>query len=240
MDIQQSVDGRIRELSLFAGAGGGILAGQLLGWRTVCAVERDAYAAAILAQRQNDRCLEPFPIWSDVTTFDHRPWAGRVDVVSGGFPCQAFSKAARGRNKPEKNLWGYMRNIILGVQPPIVFGENVSRKAIDQAERDLSEIGYKCQIIKLSASDLGADHIRNRFWIFAYTDNKRELLRKIHDEMANREKLQNSVWKSIPSERGMVDGLANRMDRIKATGNGQIPIVAATAFRIMVQTTMSL
>jgi hypothetical protein len=81
----------LNELALFAGVGGGILGGKLLGWNTVCAVERDAYAAAVLAQRQNDGVLEPFPIWSDVTTFDGRPWRGIVDVVSGGFPCQDIS-----------------------------------------------------------------------------------------------------------------------------------------------------
>lgn len=79
--------GQLRELALFAGAGGGILGGLLLGWRTVCAVEVNPYAASVLAQRQNDGILAPFPIWDDVRTFDGKPWRGRVDVVSGGFPC---------------------------------------------------------------------------------------------------------------------------------------------------------
>ena len=57
MAIQQETDGELRELALFAGAGGGILGGKLLGWRTVCAVEWDAYAASVLAARQNDGCL---------------------------------------------------------------------------------------------------------------------------------------------------------------------------------------
>lgn len=61
MVIQQSNDEGLRELALFAGAGGGILGGKLLGWRTICAVEHDAYAAQVLAQRQNDGILEPFP-----------------------------------------------------------------------------------------------------------------------------------------------------------------------------------
>ena len=96
MANQQSDDERFRELALFTGAGGGILGGKLLDWRTVCAVERDAFAAAVLAQRQNDGCLEPFPIWSDVETFDGKPWRGRVDVVSGGFPCTDISCAGKG------------------------------------------------------------------------------------------------------------------------------------------------
>jgi site-specific DNA-cytosine methylase len=82
----------MRELSLFAGAGGGILGGQLLGWHTVCAVENDGYAAGVLVGRQNDGCLPPFPVWCDVTTFAGRPWRGIVDVVSGGFPCQGMSQ----------------------------------------------------------------------------------------------------------------------------------------------------
>jgi len=68
----------MNELALFAGAGGGILGGQLLGWRTVCAVENDPYAASVLVARQNDGVLPPFPIWDDVRTFDGRPWRGML------------------------------------------------------------------------------------------------------------------------------------------------------------------
>lgn len=71
----------MNELAIFAGAGGGILGGKLLGWRTVCAVERNAYCAQVLAQRQNDGLLQPFPIWSDVCSFDGKPWNGIVDVI---------------------------------------------------------------------------------------------------------------------------------------------------------------
>jgi DNA (cytosine-5)-methyltransferase 1 len=64
--------GKVNELELFAGAGGGILGGKLLGWRTVCAVEVDAAAREKLMARQNDGSLEPFPIWSDVRSFTAR------------------------------------------------------------------------------------------------------------------------------------------------------------------------
>ena len=53
----------MNELALFAGAGGGILGGGLLGWRTVCAVEWEPYPASVLCARQNDGLLPPFPIW---------------------------------------------------------------------------------------------------------------------------------------------------------------------------------
>ena len=81
----------LNELALFAGAGGGILGGKLLGWRTVCAVEWEPYPASVLCARQNDGFLPPFPIWDDIQTFDGKPWRGIVDVVSGrnGEPFEA-------------------------------------------------------------------------------------------------------------------------------------------------------
>src|SRR5574340_287710 len=113
MADKSGADGGLRELALFAGAGGGILGGKLLGWRTVCAVERDAYAAQVLAQRQNDGILAPFPIWSDVCSFDGKPWRGIVDVVSGGFPCQDISVAGKGAGitGERSGLWSEMVRI---------------------------------------------------------------------------------------------------------------------------------
>ena len=111
----------MNELALFAGAGGGILGGHLLGWRTVCAVERDAYAAQVLAQRQNDGTLRPLPIWSDVCSFEGKQWRGVIDVVSGGFPCQDISGAGKGAGIEEERsgLWKQMARIIGEVRPPI-------------------------------------------------------------------------------------------------------------------------
>ena len=100
----------MNELALFAGAGGGILGGKLLGWRTVCAVEWEPYPASVLCARQNDGFLPPFPIWDDVQTFDGKPWRGIVDVISGGFPCQDISAIGGGggslaREAPCGNTW---------------------------------------------------------------------------------------------------------------------------------------
>ena len=94
----------MNELALFAGAGGGILGGHLLGWRTICAVEWEAYPASVLVARQNDKILPPFPIWDDVQTFDGKPWRGIVDVVSGGFPCQDISAAGGGLESQEQEV----------------------------------------------------------------------------------------------------------------------------------------
>lgn len=112
-------DHEVRELALFAGAGGGILGGKILGWRCICAVERDRYAAAVLAARQNDQSLAPFPIWDDVATFDGRAFRGRVDVVSAGFPCQDISAAGNGAgiDGAKSGLWRHAARIIRDIQP---------------------------------------------------------------------------------------------------------------------------
>ena len=220
---------RMNELALFAGAGGGLLASQLLGWRTVAAVEYSTWNAGVLAQRQNDGILEPFPIWDDVRTFDGSQFRGVIDVVSGGFPCQAFSKAARGRNIAEKNLWPEMFRVICDVEPRYVFGENVSRKAIDKACDDLESVGYETKAISLSTADLGGDHIRERFWLLAYADDHGELLRGFDAEAFMRASISGGVWKTKPPNSGMDDGMAYRVERYTATGNGWVPIVAVSA-----------
>ena len=160
----------MHELALFAGAGGGLLAGHLLGWTPVCAVERDAYAACVLANRQNDRIFPPFPIWSDVETFDGREWRGIVDVVSGGFPCQDISGAGKGAglSGPRSGLWFQMLRIIREVQPEWVFIENSDKligRGICTVESGLSEAGFTCRIGLLSAAACGANHERQRCWI---------------------------------------------------------------------------
>ena len=228
----------MNELALFAGSGGGLLASHLIGLRTVCAIERDEYCQHVLVQRQNERILQPFPIWDDVCTFDGRLWKGSIDVVSGGFPCQAFSTAARGRNIASKNLWGEMLRITREVCPEFVFAENVAERAILTAKQDLEAEGYSCQHIKLSAKDLGADHIRDRYWLLAHSDNNGKLLSTLNAKAPVLQEFRASVWETNSDELRVVDGMAHRLDRFKATGNGQVPIVAATAFLFLLGKTL--
>ena len=222
----------MNELALFAGAGGGILASKILGWRTVCAVELDSYCRSILVRRQNERILDPFPIWDDVRTFDGKPWISSIDIVTGGFPCQAFSNAAAGKNNAD-DLWPEMFRIVADVAPSFVFAENVSKDAINKACDDLETLGYKTRAISLSAADVGADHIRGRHWLLAYTDNKSKLLRGINAKMAGMQSVAARVWESDARSARVPDGMAHRMERLKATGNGQVPAVAVEAFKLM-------
>ena len=196
-------------------------------------VELDWYCRCVIVQRQNDRFFKSnFPIWDDVRTFDGRAWRGRIDVVSGGFPCQAYSKAAAGKNNAD-DLWPEMRRIVADVTPRYVFAENVSRDAINQAANDLESMGYKTKAIELSAADMGADHIRERCWLLAYSDNDGELLCSINAETRWMQELGKGVWEDYPESLRMADGVAARVDRLKAIGNGQVPLCAATAWRIL-------
>ena len=162
----------MNELALFAGAGGGILGGQLLGWRTVCAVEFDEYARSVLLARQNDGRFEPFPVWDDVRTFDGRPWCGTVDVVSGGFPCQDISAAGKGEgiSGSRSGLWHHMARIIREVQPAFVFAENspmLTSRGLDVVLGDLAAMGFDAEWGVLGAHRAGAPHKRDRIWILA-------------------------------------------------------------------------
>jgi DNA (cytosine-5)-methyltransferase 1 len=135
-------------------------------------VEHDAYAAGVLCARQNDGLLEPFPIWSDVRTFDGRPWRGAVDVVSGGFPCQDISLAGKGAgiDGERSGLWSHMARIVGEVRPGFVYVENSPAlliRGIGRVINDLAALGYGCQWGVLGAADVGAPHQRDRLWLVA-------------------------------------------------------------------------
>ena len=171
------------ELALFAGAGGGILGGKLLGWKTVCAVELDLYAASVLVQRQNDGCLRPFPIWSDVSSFridnpDCKPvieqlrrLAGEL-VISGGFPCQDISCAGKGAGLAgsRSGLWSEYARIIREIRPRYIFVDNspmLTSRGLGTVLGDISEMGYNARWCVLGADDVGAPHKRKRIWVRA-------------------------------------------------------------------------
>jgi len=239
----------MNELALFAGAGGGILGGKLLGWRTVCAVEWEPYPASILCARQNDGFLPPFPIWDDVQTFDGKPWRGLVDVVSGGFPCQDISAAGKGAGieGERSNMWKHMARIIGEVEPTFAFIENspmLRTRGLGVVLQDLAKMGYDAKWGVLGASDVGAQHKRERLWIVAYSNSKR--LQWSHNYSEKTKRLQQSITEHIqigvPITRAMLstsyfqrraDAVAYWVDRLKAIGNGQVPLCAATAWRIL-------
>ena len=251
---------RMNELALFAGAGGGILGGKLLGWRTVCAVEWEPYAAGVLAARQNDKILEPFPIWDDVQTFDGTPWRGIVDVVSGGFPCQDISAAGKGAgiDGERSSMWKHMARVVCEVKPRWVFVENspmLTIRGLGTVLRDLASLGFDAAWTVLSAADLGAPHLRERIWIVA-TDPDRNRLEAdtdktaicgtAYDHWSARRLGEVGFTRQWPGTRpvgarpmGVGNGVAEDLGAIKAAGNGQVPRVAAAAFSILAEQLMT-
>lgn len=205
----------LNELALFAGAGGGILGGHLLGWRTVCAVECNAYAASVLVARQNDGTLAPFPIWDDVCTFDGRPWRGRVDVLSGGFPCQDISSAGQGAgiDGARSGLWAQMARIIGEVRPRFVLVENspmLTSRGLGRVLGDLAAMGYDARWGVLGACDAGAPHQRERIWILAYAREDGWPWGRQHEQpadLAGTSGSQGETWHplALPAARGRED-----------------------------------
>jgi len=247
----------MNELHLFAGAGGGILGGILLGHTTVCAVEIEPYCRKVLLQRQRDGILPKFPIWDDVCTFDGTPWRGKVDVVCGGFPCTDFSNANQcesrlsGLDGKRSGLWSEMFRIVCEVRPKIVFVENVPnliKFGIGSVLSDLAQIGYNAKWCVLGSRDCGGVHKRERVWILAVHSNIDRLQEEqpinpnVEKEDGNKEITRNASRTTgvdgvreyiMPHIARKNDAMAHWMDRFKAVGNGQDSLVAATAWRIL-------
>jgi hypothetical protein len=113
-------------LDLFSGIGG--IARALRPWvRTVAYVEREPWCQAVLWERIRAGDLDVAPLWDDVTTFDPRPFAGAVDIVSGGFPCQDISTAGRGAGLAgeRSGLFFQITRIVRVVRPAFIYLENV-------------------------------------------------------------------------------------------------------------------
>lgn len=160
----------LRALHLCSGYGGFELALRGVA-RTVAHVERDAYAASVLVARMEETRLDHAPIWSDLTTFDGRPWRRRVDLITAGFPCQPFSAAGkRGGVDDDRWLWPDIERIIRDVEPRYVFLENVGQlvpHGLPEVLHSLASLGFNAEWSLLAASAVGAPHRRERIWIVA-------------------------------------------------------------------------
>lgn len=177
MAVYPRSSGQLHGLSLCAGYGGLELGLAIAepGYRTVCFVERESHAAATLVARMEDKALDHAPVWSDLRSFDGKPWRGKVHILTAGYPCQPFSMAGKRRGDADpRHLWPEVERIIAEVRPGTVFVENVEGH-IDLGLADvvggLRRLGYSAKAGLFTAREVGARHRRRRLFILAYADS---------------------------------------------------------------------
>lgn len=225
-------------LSLFAGIGGLELGLERAGMTTVGQVELDDYCQRVLARhwpevpRHDD--VRTAPAW---WLAEPRP---RVDLICGGYPCPAFSQAARGRNVAP-NLWPEMREVITAIRPEYVLLENVAAhlgRGFAGVLADLDALGFDAQWSVVSACSVGASHTRRRLFVVAYPHRDREPDFTVDGEVAGLSTTAGDRrhW-GFPSADDVRadDGLPDRLDRLRTLGNAVVPAVAEHIGRLIVE-----
>lgn len=255
----------INGLDLFSGIGGLSLA--LSPWvRTVAYCEIDRYAQSVLMSRMSERDIQAAPIWSDVSLLLPGMLPGNgIDIIYGGFPCQDISVAGNGKglDGERSGLFFEITRLVSELRPRFVFLENVPAITTRGGVRVISEftkLGYDCRWTIVSAAELGAPHLRKRWFLLANANGMRRGEKQVsecggenqtesgHDGkkkyMADsassglereRERClgQRGWWSTEPSVGRMVNGLPRRVDRIKGLGNAVVPAQARQAFERM-------
>jgi len=240
------------------------------GLRTVCHVEREASAAALLVARMEDSSLDPAPIWDDLFTFDGLEWRNKVDLVLAGLPCQPYSLAGERRgNEDERALWPELVRIVRECEPSAVFLENVPEflKYAEPVWGELRGLGFEWSApYHATTAHFGGIDNRHRVFLFAshprlrardpsrwacvgssngvsvglesercgwILDEERQTFRHNAHGRDLRCRICGSPWAS-ESPPARVDARpADWVDRIRITGNGVSPLVAAHALRAL-------
>ncbi len=170
--------------SLFSGIGGFDLAAEWMGWSNVFNCEWEDFPRRVLKHH--------FPHATqhkDIRDFNATAYAGRVDTLSGGFPCQPYSTAGKRKGKDdERHLWPEMLRVVRECAPRYVVGENVrglvswnGGLVFEEVCTDLEALGYAVQPFLLPACGVGAPHRRDRVWFVAYSDQHANLRRPGED-----------------------------------------------------------
>ena len=230
----------MRTLSICSGVGGLDLGIRIAvpDARAVCYIEREAYAAAVLAARMEDGTMDQAPIVLDLREFDGSPWRGEVDCIAAGFPCQPVSLAGKGlAQEDERWLWDDVARVIREVEPRFVFVENVPglvRRGLRGVVGDLAELGFDAEWSLFSAAASGAPHLRKRLFLLAsHPDSERPQIRQGIAGNPRQEQpaaIGTDWWVTEPDVGRVAHGIPHRVDRLRAIGNGVVPIVAARAW----------
>lgn len=160
--------------SLFSGIGGFDLAAEWAGWENKFHCEWNEFGKRVL-----NYYWPKAESYGDITKTDFTIWRGRIDILTGGFPCQPYSTAGKRLGKAdERHLWPEMLRAIREIQPRYIVGENVyglinwnGGLVFNEVQTDLEAIGYKVQPVVLPACAVNAPHRRDRIWFVAYNNN---------------------------------------------------------------------
>ena len=165
----------MRVLDLFAGIGGFTLGLERAGFETVAFCEIEPYAQKVLKKNWPE-----VPIYDDVRhiTAERLISDGiRVDVITGGFPCQDISLAGEkaGIEGERSGLWSECARLLSELRPRYAIFENVTNLLngdrgnwFKRVLWDISQVGYDAEWHCIPASQLGAHHHRDRVWIICY------------------------------------------------------------------------
>ena len=254
---------QLTHISLCSGYGGIDLGLRrvLPSMRTIAYAEIEEFACGLLAARMDSGQLDPAPIWTDVKTFPYGRFCERVDILSGGYPCQPFSAAGKRRGTDDpRHLWPFIADGIRLCQPTLCFFENVEGHislGLRDVLGDLAGLGYQATWGIFSAAEVGAPHQRKRIFILAHRLGARleGYAGDVHGAGGQSDGTGGSTgpcglsrWPAGPGEpqhawepprvaqsrlgRGL-DGPASRVDRLRLLGNGVVPATAALAFRTL-------
>jgi DNA (cytosine-5)-methyltransferase 1 len=157
--------------SLFSGIGGFDLASEWMGWENVFHCEWNEFGQKILKHYWPDAIT-----YSDITKTDFSIHRGRIDILTGGFPCQPFSTAGKRKGKEDdRYLWPEMLRAVREIQPGWIVGENVygiinqgRGLVFEEVCAQMENEGYEVQPYLLPACSVNAPHRRDRFWFVAY------------------------------------------------------------------------
>lgn len=161
--------------SLFSGIGGFDLAAQWMGWENVLHCEINPFGRQVMSYYWPNATS-----YEDITKTDFTIWRGRIDVLTGGFPCQPFSLAGKRKGTgDERHLWPEMLRAIREIEPRWIVGENVfglvnwdGGLVFEQVQADLEAEGYEVQPYILPAAGINAPHRRDRVWFVAHAKSK--------------------------------------------------------------------
>lgn len=228
--------------------------------RVVAYVEIEAYAIANLVSKMETGQLPPAPIYTDIKTFPSEVFRDRVDIITGGYPCQPFSAAGKRKGGDDpRHLWPYIRKHVETIRPVQCFFENVEGHislGLNSVISDLEEDGYSTTWGIFSAREVGAPHQRKRVYIMANRNGVRRDWWKLPDTASQRPveieaqqrprqpvvrseaegcggNTRKPHWETEPRVGRVVDGCANRVDRIRLLGNAVVPQTAAKAYSVL-------